>query len=87
MPIRPGFPNTILQPTQPQGWAESLLRTFPPLRSIPMPNFNEISPVVWISIGDTHTHTQTQIHTHIAAVNFGNGLLSCPISGRDLGLS
>jgi hypothetical protein len=36
---------------------KSQLWTFPPLRSIPMPNFIEISPVVWISIADTHPHT------------------------------
>ncbi len=35
----------------------SQLWTFPPLRSILMPNFIEIGPVVWISIADTHgTH-------------------------------
>ena len=36
---------------------KSQLQTFPPLRSIPMPNFIEISPVVWISIPDIHAHT------------------------------
>jgi hypothetical protein len=49
---------------------KSQLRTFPPLRSIPMPNFIEIGLVVWISMPDTHTHTHTLslslslTHTH-----------------------
>jgi hypothetical protein len=44
-------------PLTPGVGVESQLRTFPPLRSILMPNFIEIGPVVWISIADTHgTH-------------------------------
>ncbi len=34
---------------------ESQLQTFPPLRSIHMPNFIEIGPVVCISIADTNS--------------------------------
>jgi hypothetical protein len=56
--------QTLFSATWSQGLGyvvESQLQTFPILRSIPMPNFIEISLVVSISIGDT-THTLTFIY-------------------------
>jgi hypothetical protein len=35
-------------------WSQIPATNLPPLRSILMPNFIEIGPVVWISIADTH---------------------------------
>ncbi len=52
------YPNTGFLQVRGKGYGvKSQLRTFPEFRSIPMPNFTEISPVVWISIVYTHTHT------------------------------
>ncbi len=49
---------------------ETHLRTFPPLRSIPVPYFTKICPVVWISIADIFTHTLTFIYYMIWFLGF-----------------
>ncbi len=46
-------------------WGRIPATNLSPLRSIPMPNFIEIGPVVWISIQDTHTHTHTLINFYM----------------------